>query len=41
MWLYEKQSPVDEEYDGNHKKPHQPVLVTAICVANCANGGML
>jgi hypothetical protein len=41
MWLLEKQSSTDEEHDGSQQETHQPALVTAVCVANCADGGML
>jgi len=41
MWLLEKQSSTDEEHDGSQQEPHQPAPVTAACVANRADGGML
>jgi hypothetical protein len=42
MRLLEKQSSTDEENDGSQQEPHQPApVITAVCVANRADGGML
>jgi hypothetical protein len=41
MQLLQKQSSTDEEHDGSQQEPHQPAPVTAVCVANRADGGML